>query len=116
MSKISRDKGVWISFECAHEHIVSNTKLQSLIIFCESATEKLCWREKTQQDWLTGGRVKNKYNVTPQLADPVGYNKPQCYIYMYVPFVDVRGFAVVDDTITVVVAIVVAAAVVGGGT
>lgn len=37
-------------------------------------------------------------------------------MYMYVPFVDVRGFAVVDDTIKVVVAIVVAAAVVGGGT
>lgn len=63
-------------------------------------------------DWRTG---QNIYNLTPPLADPVGYNKPQCYMYMYVPFVDVRGFAVVDDTIKVVVAIVVAA-VVGGGT
>lgn len=37
-------------------------------------------------------------------------------MYMYVPFVDVWGFAVVDDTYRVVVVMVVATAVVGGGT
>lgn len=65
---------------------------------------------------LTGGRIKKNIQCNPATCWLcVGYNKPHCYMYKYVPFVDVWGFAVVDDTYRVVVVMVVAA-VVGGGT
>lgn len=64
-------------------------------------------------DWRTDQKNIQCNPATCWLC--VGYNKPHCYMYMYVPFVDVWGFAVVDDTYRVVVVMVVAA-VVGGGT